>query len=79
MSYSKLRGKIREVFGTQDAFAVAMGMNNATVSAKLNGKSDWTRLEMELACSLLGIPLADMHFYFFCPKNCENATNEVGI
>lgn len=75
MSYSKLRGKIREVFGTQEAFATAMGMDKSTLSAKLNGKTDWTKAEMEKACSLLGIPLMEMHFYFFCPKNCENATN----
>lgn len=73
MSYSKLRGKIREVFGTQDAFSAYMGMNAATLSQKLNGKLDWTRTEIEKACPALGIPLAEMHIYFFCPKNCENA------
>lgn len=73
MSYSKLRGKIREVFGTQDNFAAAMNMNTTTVSLKLNGKSDWARVEMERACSLLGIPISELHLYFFCPKNCENA------
>lgn len=73
MSYNKLRGKIREVFGTQEAFAAAMDMNAATISGKLNGKSDWTRAEMELACSLLGISVLEMHSYFFCPQNCENA------
>lgn len=72
MSYSKLRGKIREVFGIQETFAIAMGMNPATLSAKLNDKVDWTITEMEKACKLLGIPLMEMHFYFFCPKNCEN-------
>lgn len=71
MSYSKLRGKIREVFGTQEALATAMGMNTATLSAKLNNKSDWTTGEMERACSLLGISLMEMHEYFFCPKNCD--------
>ena len=75
MSYSKLRGKIKEVFGTQDAFAVAMGMNSATLSGKLNGRSDWARTEIEQACSLLGVPVELMHIYFLCPKNCENATN----
>ena len=80
MSYSKLRGKIREVFDTQEAFADAMKMNAATISGKLNGRSDWTRAEMELACSLLGIPMIEMHKYFFAPEivktqflftNCE--------
>lgn len=73
MNYNKLRGKIREVYRTQDEFAEAMQMNTSTISGKLNGKSDWTRTEMELACTLLDIPMAEMHIYFFCPKNCENA------
>ena len=34
--YSKLRGKIKEVFGTQAKFAKAMGMSTVTLSAKLN-------------------------------------------
>lgn len=74
MSYNKLRGRIREVFGSQDAFAAAMNMNPSTLSAKLNGKTDWTIKEVELACCLLHIPLFEMHIYFFCPRNCENAT-----
>lgn len=74
MSYSKLRGKIREVFGTQKAFAEAMEMDVATLSAKLNGRSEWSRCEMEKACILLAIPMGEMHLYFFCPKSCENAT-----
>lgn len=73
MSYAKLRGKIREVFGTQGAFAAAMGIDAATISGKLNDKSDWSRKEMELACVLLGIPLDELPQYFFCPKNCEIA------
>lgn len=73
MSYAKLRGKIREVFETQKAFAAAMGMDAATISGKLNGRSDWSRKEIELACTLLNIPIEEMQHYFFCPKNCENA------
>ena len=68
MNYSKLRGKIKEVYGSQDAFATAMGMNPSTLSAKLTGKTDWTSREVELACQLLGIPLEEMHLYFFTPK-----------
>lgn len=74
MSYSKLRGKIREVFGRQEDFAVAMEMDAATLSGKLNGRSEWSRPEMEKACILLGIPMIEMHLYFFCPESCENAT-----
>lgn len=69
MNYSKLRGKIREVFGTQDAFAAAMGKNPSTISAKLSNKTPWTCDDIMQACELLGIPLADAHLYFFCGES----------
>ena len=65
MSYFKLRGAIREKFGTQEAFAAAMGMDPSTLSAKLNGRSEWDRAEIEKACTLLGVPLERAHEYFF--------------
>lgn len=64
-NYAKLRGKIREVFGTQDAFAAAMEMDRSTLSLKLNGKSDWTLPEIDKSCALLYIPVADVYKYFF--------------
>lgn len=68
MSYAKLRGKIREVFGSQGRFAKAMGMDPATLSAKLNGRSEWTRDEIEKACILLHIPFEEIPVYFFNQK-----------
>lgn len=65
MSYPKLRGKIREVYGVQADFARAMGKDPSTISAKLSKKTDWTSEEIELACSLLSIPLSDVGAYFF--------------
>lgn len=65
MSYAKLRGRIREKFGTNAAFAKAMGKSETTISAKLTKKTDWTREEMELACDLLDIPIAEAHLYFY--------------
>ena len=44
--YSKLRGKIKEVFGTQDKFAKALGISGATLSLKLNNISEFTQQEM---------------------------------
>lgn len=73
MSYARLKGKIKEKFGTQESFAEAMGMDKATLSAKLNNKVDWKREEIEKACILLGIPLEEVHLYFFCMRSCENA------
>ena len=68
MSYSKLRGRIREIFGTQGAFAKEMGMNRSTLSMKLSGKIDWTRKEIEKACYLLKISIDKVHLYFFTVK-----------
>lgn len=65
MSYSKLRGRIKEKFGTQEAFAKAMNMNYTTLSNKLNGKTEWTREEIERACTLLEIPVLEIPAYFF--------------
>lgn len=65
MSYPKLRGAIREKFGTQEAFAKALGMHPTTLSAKLSGKTDWSRQEIEDASRLLELPGENIHAYFF--------------
>ena len=63
--FGKLREKIKVVFGTQKAFADAMGMNVATLNAKLNSKAEWTLNEIEKACVLLSIPAEKIQEYFF--------------
>lgn len=68
MDYSKLRGKIREKFGNQEAFAAALEMSPASVSSKLNGRTEWQSDEIVKACELLGIPLEQTWEYFFCPE-----------
>ena len=68
MSYAKLRGKIKEVFGTQERFAEAMEMDRSTLSLKLNGKGDWSSTEVEKACGLLGIQIEEVYAYFFTAK-----------
>jgi transcriptional regulator with XRE-family HTH domain len=68
MDYSKLRGRIREIFGTQAAFARAMGISECVVSQKLNGRSEWTADEIREAIVLLGIPAEEIPLYFFCPR-----------
>lgn len=65
MSYPKLRGAIREKFGTQAAFAKALKMHPVTLSNKLAGRVDWTMTEVEAAAKLLDIPQAEAFNYFF--------------
>ena len=63
--FGKLREKIKVVFDTQKAFAEAMGMNPATLNAKLNSKVEWTLKEIEKAYILLDIPAESIQEYFF--------------
>lgn len=68
MSYAKLRGRIREKFGTQEAFADAIGMNTVSLSQRLNGKLEWKTSEIVKACKALDIPLSENVDYFFARK-----------
>ena len=65
MSYPKIRGAIREKFGTQGAFAKAAGIDPSMLSKKLAGKSEWTSGQMQTAVELLEIPTDRIGEYFF--------------
>ena len=68
MNYDKLRGKIREVFHTQEAFAEALGISKTSLSKKLNGSVYFTQDEMNRSCELLNIPKEFIPVYFFTPN-----------
>lgn len=68
MDYSKLEGKIKEVYGTQVAFAEAMDMKQPALSQRLRGLVEWKTSEIAKACDLLHIPLSEAHLYFFTLK-----------
>jgi len=63
--YSKLRGKIREIFKTQQLFADAMGMSSTSLSDKLNNHVEFSQKEIEKAVELLRIEKEDIPVYFF--------------
>lgn len=54
-SYRKLKGRITEVFGTQAAFAKALGLSKNSVSKKLTGKTEFSQSDVEDWAKLLGI------------------------
>jgi len=70
-NHSKLRGKIREVFGTEQKFANALGVSHTTISMKLLGRNKFTQDEIEKARSLLNIQPESIHDYFFCSDTLE--------
>lgn len=63
--YSKLRGKIREIFKTQNSFAEVLGMSATSLSEKLNNKVEFTQKEIENSVELLKIEKNDIPIYFF--------------
>lgn len=63
--YSKLRGKIKEICGTQDAFAEKLGIGRVSLSQRLNNILEFTQEEMYKACEILGIELIELPLYFF--------------
>lgn len=63
--YSKLNGKIVEVYNTRYRFAEAMGWSNHTMSCKLNNKVPWRQADIEKAVRLLSINKSDIGDYFF--------------
>jgi transcriptional regulator with XRE-family HTH domain len=66
--YSKLRGRIREILGTQSAFAKLLNISEATLSKKLNNDAEFTQGEMNLSSEVLNFPLSEIPVYFFNPK-----------
>jgi hypothetical protein len=63
--YSKLRGKIKEVYGTQDNFAMALGIGRVSLSQRLNNILDFSQDEIHKACNILGINTEEIPMYFF--------------
>lgn len=66
--YSKLKGKITEVFGTQGKFAIALNKPNSYVSKYLNGKATFTQNTILIWAEKLGISADLIGDYFFALK-----------
>lgn len=73
-NYNKLKGKIKEILGSQDKFAEMLGISNASVSAKLNGKVPFSTTEIDMSINILKIPKRDVYFYFFNKEVEKNST-----
>lgn len=66
--YSKLKGKIKEKFSTQDNFAEALGMSRTSLSQRLNNQLEFSQNEIARAMNLLGEDEANMVQFFYTPK-----------
>lgn len=66
--YSKLNGKIKEVYRTQEAFAKKIGIGTVSLNKRLNNKLEFSQTEMLDACEALGVEKEEIPTYFFTPK-----------
>ena len=74
--YSKLLGKIKEVYGTQEKFAKALNLGRVSLSHRLNNKLDFSQTEMKLSAKLLGFKENEIPIYFFNRKVQKREHNE---
>lgn len=63
--YSKLKGKIKEIFDTQAACAKEIPMSTVSLSFKLNNKVRFDQQEINRLMSLLSIDESEISLYFF--------------
>ena len=63
--YNKLLGKIKEIYGTQEEFAMALGIGRVSLSQRLNNQLDFSQSEVYRSIRLLGIPKDKVCLYFF--------------
>lgn len=64
-NYSNLLGRMKTCGFTQEKLAAAVGINKATLSAKLNNKNSFTAPEMEIIRVSLNIAEDEISKYFF--------------
>ena len=63
--YNPLRGRIREILGSESLMASKLGIDKSTLSLKLNGKLGFSQDEIYRSTTILNIPLDLLHQYFF--------------
>ena len=64
-TYSKLRGRIVEKYGTITAFSKDVGMTTTSIYFKLSGKVPFNQRDVEKWCNLLSIKVSEIGAYFF--------------
>lgn len=66
--YRKLKGRIREMYGTQDNFAEKLGIGRVSLFKRLTNKLEFSQAEIKKSCELLNIEPENVSLYFFTLK-----------
>lgn len=64
-NYNKLKGRIKEFFGTQELFAESINLSTTSVNNKLNNKTPWTQDEIYSSILKLHINPNEIQEIFF--------------
>lgn len=65
MDYSKLRGKIKEIYGSEKKLAEEMKIDPATLSRKLNNPNGLKTTDVQVMIEMLHIEPKEVYEYFF--------------
>ena len=74
--YSKLRGKIKEKFGSEIKLSKKMELSPTSISYRLNNKVEFSSSEMYKLITLLDVPGSEIKDYFFKEKVCKKQTKQ---
>ncbi len=70
-NFDKLKGKIKEIYNTQNEFAIAMNMAPNTLSAKLNNQFEFSSNEITKAIELLNVKSGEEAWNIFFTLEVE--------
>ena len=68
-NYNKLKGRIKEMCGTQLGYAKALGISDAALSQRLNNKGVFTQTEIYESMAILKIEPVELSIYFFIAES----------
>lgn len=68
-NHQALKGKIVELFDTQQKFAKAIPMSRTSLNKKLKNKGSFTSNEIKRISELLNINCSEIGYYFLEVKN----------
>ena len=71
-NYDKLKGRIKEIFDTQENFANAINISSASVNYKLNNKKNFTQNEIFNSIKVLKLKEENIQEYFYLDKFPRN-------
>jgi hypothetical protein len=77
-NFDKLKGKIKEIFNTQNDFANALGVAPNTLSAKLNNLTEFSSNEISKSVELLKVNNSTEAWNIFFTIEVENISTNQG-